>query len=192
MVSRGLFGMWTEKRPRVAALVTASDAERKALQPRRAIVARQRELLSGPAARKEKKKQSRRSSESRLAKYDESRRAVEDARKRDIEHARAEIQQCGNEGARQLAQSLRERGNLKVDINVSLDTFECRSACVNFVSQDVENLNTVAPGRATRGRIPRHGCVPNGSTTSSAHTPGSEALTREGLGVAAGGGPCDI
>jgi translation initiation factor 3 subunit A len=131
-----------EQRARVAALVTAADAERKALQLRRAIVARRRELLSELAARKEKEEQSRRSEESRLAKYDESRRAVEDARKREIERARAEIQQRRNEEARQLAQSLRERGNLKVDIDVSLETFGCRSACVTFVLQDVENLNT--------------------------------------------------
>lgn len=113
-----------EQRARVAALVTAAEAERKALQLRRAIVARRRELLSELAARKEKEEQSRRSEESRLAKFDESRRAMEDARRREIERARAEIQQRKNEEARQLAQSLRERGNLKVDID------------------DVENLNT--------------------------------------------------
>jgi translation initiation factor 3 subunit A len=108
-----------EQRARVAALITAADAERKALQLRRAIVARRRELLSELAARKEKEEQSRRSEESRQAKFDETRRAVEDARRREIERARAEIQQRRNEEARQLAQSLRERGNLKVDIDVS-------------------------------------------------------------------------
>ena len=108
-----------EQHARVAALVNAADAERKALQLRRAIVARRRELLSELAARKEKEEQSRRSEESRLAKFDESRRAMEDARRREIERARAEIQQRRNEEARQLAQSLRERGNLKVDIDVS-------------------------------------------------------------------------
>jgi translation initiation factor 3 subunit A len=111
-----------EQRTRVAALITAADAERKALQLRRAIVARRRELLSELAARKEKEEQSRRSEESRQAKFDETRRAVEDARRREIERARAEIQQRRNEEARQLAQSLRERGNLKVDIDVSAIT----------------------------------------------------------------------
>ncbi|KAI0283489.1 hypothetical protein BC826DRAFT_973748 [Russula brevipes] len=113
-----------DQRARIAALVTAADAERKALQLRRAIVARRRELLSELAARKEKEEQSRRSEESRQAKFDETRRAVEDARRREIDRARAEIQQRRNEEARQLAQSLKERGNLKVDID------------------DVENLNT--------------------------------------------------
>ncbi len=108
-----------EQRARVTALVTAADAERKALQLRRAIVARRRELLSELAARKEKEEQSRRSEESRQVKHDEARRAFEDARRREIERARAEIQQRRNEEARQLAQSLRERGNLKVDIDVS-------------------------------------------------------------------------
>ncbi len=130
-----------EQRARVAALVTAADAERKALQLRRAIVARRRELLSELAARKEKEEQSRRSEESRLAKFDESRRAMEDARRREIERARAEIQQRRNEEARQLAQSLRERGNLKVDIDVSLDS-SVSIGLYNIVLQDVENLNT--------------------------------------------------
>jgi translation initiation factor 3 subunit A len=110
-----------EQRAHVATLVTAADAERKALQLRRAIVARRRELLSELAARKEKEEQSRRSEESRLAKFDETKRALEDARRREIERAKAEIQQRRNEEARQLAQSLRERGNLKVDIDVSLE-----------------------------------------------------------------------
>ena len=130
-----------EQRARVAALVTAADAERKALQLRRAIVARRRELLSELAARKEKEEQSRRSEESRLAKYDESRRAVEDARRREIERARAEIQQRRNEEARQLAQSLRERGNLKVDIDVSR-VKGCDNNRLFILLQDVENLNT--------------------------------------------------
>jgi translation initiation factor 3 subunit A len=112
-----------EQRARVATLITAADAERKALQLRRAIVARRRELLSELAARKEKEEQSRRSEESRQVKYDEARRALEDARRREIERARAEIQQRRNEEARQLAQSLRDRGNLKVDIDVSSFTF---------------------------------------------------------------------
>jgi len=124
-----------EQRARVTALVTAADAERKALQLRRAIVARRRELLSELAARKEKEEQSRRSEESRQVKYDEARRAFEDARRREIERARAEIQQRRNEEARQLAQSLRERGNLKVDIDVSSFTlFE--SACYAVLTFD--------------------------------------------------------
>ena len=66
---------------------------------------------------KEKEEQSCRSEES--AKYDETRRAVEDAHRCEIERARAEIQELKNEEARQLARSLRERGNLKVDVDVS-------------------------------------------------------------------------
>jgi translation initiation factor 3 subunit A len=133
-----------EQRARVTTLITAADAERKALQLRRAIVARRRELLSELAARKEKEEQSRRSEESRQVRHDEARRALEDARRREIERARAEIQQRRNEEARQLAQSLRERGNLKVDIDVSSFTF-LEFACRNVsypLTQDVENLNT--------------------------------------------------
>ena len=100
----------------MAALV--SDAESKALQLHRANVARRNELLSELAARKEEE-QSCLSEESRPAKYDETRRAVEDAHRCEIERARAEIQELKNEEARQLARSLRGRGNLKVDVDVS-------------------------------------------------------------------------
>jgi hypothetical protein len=56
--------------------------------------------------------------ESCLAKFDETRRAVEDARRREIECAGGDPA-AQDRGGR----SLREHGNLKVDIDVSLDMF---------------------------------------------------------------------
>jgi translation initiation factor 3 subunit A len=112
-----------QQQARVAALITAADAERKPLQRRRAIAECCRELLSELVAWKEKELQSRRSEESRQVKHDEARRAFEDARRREIGRTRTEIQHRRNEEARQLAQSLRERGNLKVDIDVNSFTF---------------------------------------------------------------------
>lgn len=108
-----------EQQARFTALVAAAQAERKALQVRRAIVARRRELLSELSVRKEKEEASRRAELSRLEKEKESRKAMEDLRKKEVERARREIENIRNEEARKLAQSLKEKGTLKVDIEVS-------------------------------------------------------------------------
>ncbi|GJE94121.1 hypothetical protein PsYK624_102890 [Phanerochaete sordida] len=107
------------------ALVAAAQAERKALQVRRAVVARRRELASELAARKEKEETSRRAEASRKEKEEAERRRVEDARRKEVERARKEIEAIRTEEARKLAQSLKEKGTLKVDVaemeNLSTD-----------------------------------------------------------------------
>ncbi|KAA1473327.1 hypothetical protein DENSPDRAFT_872737 [Dentipellis sp. KUC8613] len=113
-----------EQQAQFAALVAAAQAERKALQLRRAIVARRRELLSELSVRKEKEEASRRAELHRREREQEQHKALEDVRRREMERAKREIETIRNEEARKLAQSLKERGNLKVDIN------------------DMENLNT--------------------------------------------------
>ncbi|KAH9840561.1 uncharacterized protein C8Q71DRAFT_794742 [Rhodofomes roseus] len=131
-----------------AALVAAAQAERKALQLRRAIVARRRELLSELSVRKEKEEASRRAELSRLEKEKESRKAVEDLRKKEVERARREIETIRNEEARKLAQSLKEKGTLKVDIddmeNISTD---------NLMRLQVEQLAKEKKELAERMRI---------------------------------------
>ena len=46
-------------------------------------------------------------------------KAIEEVRRRERERAQKEIQNIRNEEVKKLAQSLKEKGNLKVDINVS-------------------------------------------------------------------------
>lgn len=108
-----------EVQAKFTSLVAAAQAERKALQVRRATVARRRELLSELSVRKEKEEASRRAELSRIEKEKESRKAIEDLRKREVERARREIETIRNEEARKLAQSLKEKGTLKVDIEAS-------------------------------------------------------------------------
>ena len=107
------------QKAKFTALVNAANAERKALLLRRSIVARRRELLSELAARKEKEEASRRAELTRKERDEEQRRALEEVRKRELERQRKEIENIRNEEARKLAQSLKEKGSLKVDINVS-------------------------------------------------------------------------
>ena len=108
-----------EQKAKFTALVTAANAERKALQLRRSIVARRRELLSELAARKEKEDASRRAELSRKERDEEARRVLEEVRRKELERARKEIETIRTEEARKLAQSLKEKGSLKVDISVS-------------------------------------------------------------------------
>ncbi len=102
-----------------AALAAAAETERKALTLRRAIVARRRELQAELAARKEKEEAGRRAEASKREKEEEARRALEEARRREIERHRRERENIKNEEVRKLAKSLQDRGNLKVDLNVS-------------------------------------------------------------------------
>lgn len=112
-----------EQQAKVAELVAAAQTERKALQLRRALVARRRELLSELSVRKEKEEASRRAETMRRERETEGKRALDEVRKRELERARKEIENIRTEEARKLAQSLKERGNLKVDIDVSVLLF---------------------------------------------------------------------
>ena len=95
-----------------------TDAERKALQIRRALVARRRELLSELSVRKEKEEASRRAEFFRKHQEEEARKAAQDLRNKEVERARREIENIRVEEAKKLAQSLKEKGTLKVDITV--------------------------------------------------------------------------
>lgn len=117
-----------EQQAKFAALVTAAEAERKALQVRRALVARRRELLSELSVRKEKEEASRRAETSRREKDEELRRQKEDARKRELERARKEIDDIRNKEAMALANTLREKTNLKFSIDV-----RCRAVYIAIV-----------------------------------------------------------
>ncbi|KAJ6452266.1 hypothetical protein C8R45DRAFT_916283 [Mycena sanguinolenta] len=74
-----------EEQARFAALAAEVKKERKALQLRRALVARRRELLSELSVRKEKEEAIRRADAARREKDDETKRAREDARRREQE-----------------------------------------------------------------------------------------------------------
>lgn len=108
-----------EQQARLSTLVAAAQAERKELQLRRAIVARRRELAIELAVRKEKEEASRRAELNRRDKEEEARRHLEDIRRKELEKARREVEAIRNEEARKLAESLKEKGKLKVDIAVS-------------------------------------------------------------------------
>ena len=110
------------------ALVAAADAERKALQLRRALVARRRELLSELSVRKEKEETSRKAEISRREKEEEGRRVKEDIRRKEMERVKKVNDSIRVEEAKKLAQQLIDRGVLKgvsneVRLSLFLDVF---------------------------------------------------------------------
>lgn len=108
-----------EQQLKFSALVSATEAERKALQLRRALVARRRELLSELSVRKEKEEASRRAETSRREKDEEARRQKEDARRRELEKARKDIEAIRTQEAMNLARTLIDKGRLHASLDVS-------------------------------------------------------------------------
>ncbi|KAI1789859.1 hypothetical protein LXA43DRAFT_947930 [Ganoderma leucocontextum] len=132
-----------EQQAKLAALVAAAQAERKALQIRRALVARRRELLSELSVRKEKEEASRRAEIMRKHQEEEARRAAQDLRNKEVERARREIENIRVEEAKKLAQSLKEKGTLKVDITdmESLSTDNLMRLQVEQLEKEKKELN---------------------------------------------------
>ena len=101
-------------------LVIAVESERKALQLRRALVARRRELLSELSVRKEKEESSRRAELSRREKEEDERRMREDLKRKEAERTKKEIESIRIDVAKKYAQSLVDKGILKPnDVDVS-------------------------------------------------------------------------
>ncbi len=112
-----------EEKAKFKELVTAVEAERKALQVKRALVARRRELMSELHVRKEKEESSKRAEISRREKEEESKRQREEAKRRDVERTRKEIETIRIDEAKKYAQTLVDKGILKPnDVDVSTTT----------------------------------------------------------------------
>ena len=109
-----------EQQTNFSQLIAAANAERQGLRNRRALIARRRELLTELSQKKEKEEILRRAELAKRHKEEEERRLIEERRRREIENAKREIESIRTEEARKFAQSLNDKGNIKVDINVCL------------------------------------------------------------------------
>ncbi|RDB22084.1 Eukaryotic translation initiation factor 3 subunit A [Hypsizygus marmoreus] len=120
---------------RFKTLVAVVESERKALQLRRALVARRRELLSELSVRKEKEETSRRAEISRREKEEESKRAREDMRRREQERTKKELESIRIDEAKKYAQSLVDKGILKPNDVDKLETIDTEGLIVIQVAQ---------------------------------------------------------
>lgn len=125
-----------QSKEKFAALVAAANAERKALQVRRAIVARRQILLKELSARKETEEASRRAEANRRDREEQARRQLEETRRREQERVRREVENIKKEEARQLAQTLKEKKILKVDVEV-------RKRLGKMISVYTNSVNTI-------------------------------------------------
>jgi len=115
-----------EQAQKFKVLVAAVEGDRKALQVRKALVARRRELLSELSVRKEKEETSRRAEISRREKEEESRRLREEVRRKEQERTKKELETIRIDEAKKYAQSLVDKGILKpndVDVSFPSDFF---------------------------------------------------------------------
>ncbi|KAF4622265.1 hypothetical protein D9613_009488 [Agrocybe pediades] len=125
-----------EQTAKFSALVTAVNAERKALQLRRALVARRRELLSELSVRKEKEESSRRAEMSRKEKEEEARRLKEELRRKEQERTKKEIESIRIDEAKKYAQSLVDKGILKPNDVEKLESYDTE----NLITIQVQQL----------------------------------------------------
>ena len=102
-----------EQQARFKTLVSAVESERKALQIRRALVARRRELLSELTVRKEKEASSRRAANSRKEKEEEMKKAKEELIRRQHEKMKQQVESIRIDEAKKYAQTLVDKGILK-------------------------------------------------------------------------------
>ncbi|KJA16787.1 hypothetical protein HYPSUDRAFT_147298 [Hypholoma sublateritium FD-334 SS-4] len=124
-----------EQAAKFTSLVNAVEAERKALQLRRALVARRRELLSELSARKEKEESSRRAEHSRREKEEESKRLKEELKRKEQERTKKEIETIRIDEAKKYAQSLVDKGILKPNDVDKLETYDTENLITIQVAQ---------------------------------------------------------
>ena len=134
-----------EQQSKFKALVAAAEVERKALQLRRALVIRRKELMTELSARKEKEESSRKAEIIRREKEEEERRVKEDFRRKELERLKKVNDSIRVGEAKKLAQQLMDRGVLKKKVTDEVGD-RILSSCLNSklisLLQDMETLNT--------------------------------------------------
>ncbi|EAU83625.1 translation initiation factor eIF3a [Coprinopsis cinerea okayama7 len=124
-----------EQDAKFKALVAAVEAERKALQLRRALVARRRELLSELSVRKEKEESSRRAEISRREREEAEKRRQEEIKRREIEKTKREIEEIRADEAKKYAQTLVDKGILKPNDVDKLENYDTEGLITIQVAQ---------------------------------------------------------
>ncbi|KAF9466778.1 hypothetical protein BDZ94DRAFT_1250758 [Collybia nuda] len=124
-----------EQAEKFKSLVALAESERKALQLRRALVARRRELLSELSVRKEKEETSRRAEINRREKEEEGRRMREEIKRKEQERTKKEIESIRIDEAKKYAQSLVDKGILKPNDVDKLETYDTEGLIVIQVAQ---------------------------------------------------------
>ncbi|KAL4402704.1 eukaryotic translation initiation factor 3 subunit A [Malassezia pachydermatis] len=123
--------------------IASADKEHEAVLERKAKIERRKELLREMARRKEEEEQALRVERQRQQAEAEQRRFAEEARRRELEHVRKEMEAAKLEEARKMAQSLKEKGGLKLSEEefASLDTDKLVQLQVEQIEKEKKDLN---------------------------------------------------
>lgn len=110
---------------------------------RKAMLERRKELLKEMARKREEDAARLRAERQRQHAEAEQRRFAEEARRRELDHVRKEMEAAKLEEARKMAQSLRERGGLKLSEEefVNLDTDKLVQLQVEQIEREKRELN---------------------------------------------------
>lgn len=123
--------------------IESAESEHKAVMERKAMMNRRKELLRELARRKDEEEQAAKAERQRQHAEAEQRRFAEEARRRELEHVRKEMEAAKLEEARKMAQSLREKGGLKLSEEefASLDTEQLVQLQVEQIEKEKKDLN---------------------------------------------------
>lgn len=123
--------------------LTSADDEHRAVLERKSMMERRKELMRDMTRRKEEEEAHMRAERVRMQAEAEQRRFAEEARRRELEHVRKEMEAAKLEEARKLAQSLKERGGLKLSEEefASLDTEKLVQLQVEQIEKEKKELN---------------------------------------------------
>jgi translation initiation factor 3 subunit A len=123
------------------ALAMVED-ERKAAEHRRAIVQYRREQLEKINAKKEKQEADAKAARARQASEEAAAREAEAYRERERDRVRKEIEAIRTEEARKLAETLKARGGLKVDIDAmdNMDTDKLLQLQSQQIEKEQKNI----------------------------------------------------
>lgn len=104
------------------------EAEQAAFAARRALVARRKELMEELSVKRATEEAAAKAERMKIAQIELKKREEEDFKKRQRERIQQEVDQVRIDEARKLAESLKLRGGLKVDADVSFMVFFLFSA----------------------------------------------------------------
>jgi translation initiation factor 3 subunit A len=102
------------KRETFARAVKVAEQEHKAAVARKAILARRKELLEERATLREREESEAKAERQRLHAISEQTRIAEEQKKRELDRIKREMEAVRIEEARKMAQSLKEKGGLKL------------------------------------------------------------------------------
>ncbi|KAE8253956.1 hypothetical protein A4X13_0g3593 [Tilletia indica] len=131
------------RRAAFARAVAAAEEEHKAAVVRRSILARRKELIEEMAAKRASDEAAARAERARVAAEAEQRRVAEETKRREAERVKKELEAVRVEEARKLAQSLKEKGGLKLteEEYANLDTEKLVQLQVEQLEKEKRELN---------------------------------------------------